>query len=90
MNAIIAGQVRAAQTEAERVFDDNPRVNFNDGKIRFGLEYELKSSQEGAIVTLDLVDRSPVEGPSLDKVKQSSGPVHAAPSTESWGKPNRR
>ena len=91
MNAHIAAQIAAAQTEAAKVFDENPKVDFDSRTLRPAKGVEIKISAPGDIVTINLANNNPVEGPKLgSETKQGGSPVHAADGPQPWGKPNRR
>jgi hypothetical protein len=83
--------VDSAQLEAEKVFNDNPVHDFDKQKIRYGRDLEINLSGDGNIVSNEILNKRPVEGPKLGgETPKSSSPLHASSGTESWGKPNRR
>lgn len=91
MNAHIAAQIAAAQTEAAKVFDENPVVDFDKRTLRPAQGIEVAISAPGNIVSTVVTDRNIREGPKLGgETKQGGSPVHAADGPQPWGKPNRR
>jgi hypothetical protein len=86
MNSHIAAQIAAAQANARRVFDEDPVVLSDEHTTKVGRDLEIKASSSGTIVTTEVVDRIPKEGPQLSKTP-------TAAKTESyiapWGKPNK-
>lgn len=51
---------------------------------------EVAISAPSNVVTVEISDKRPKEGPQLGQVKQGGSPVHAPSSPESWGKPPQR
>jgi hypothetical protein len=91
VNAHIAAQIAAAQTEAAKVFDENPKVDFDSRTLRPAKGVEIKISAPGDVVSTEIVNSIPVEGPKLGaETKQGGSTVHAADGPQPWGKPNRR
>jgi hypothetical protein len=87
MNSYITAQVAAAQTEAARVFDENPRVDFDSRTLRPAKGVEIKISAPGDIVSTEIANNNPVEGPKLGGATKDVAveKSYIAP----WGKPNK-
>jgi hypothetical protein len=91
VNAKFQAAVDAAQLEAEKVFNDNPVHDLDKQKIRYGRDLEINLTGDGNVVSNEITNRRPLEGPKLGgETLKGSSPVHAPSGAQSWGKPNRR
>lgn len=87
----IQAQIAAAQVEAEQTFhEDRTKIDLDTRKsvVPGGFGIELRGS--GNVITATPIDKRIVGGPKVGEVKQTGSPVHAAPGTQSWGKPTPR
>ena len=88
MNPLIQSKISQAQAEAEKVFNDNPTVDFDTKRIRYGRDLEISLSGGGDITTAEILDRRPNEGPKT--LPAATPAAQKAAEIGTWGKPSAK
>ena len=88
MNPLIQAQINSAQAEAAKVFDDNPKVDFDQKRILYGRDLEISLSGGGDATTAEIIDRRPNTGPK--PLPATSKTEAKAQEVGTWGKPSAK
>lgn len=90
MNPLIQAQVDAAQASVKPYNWELEAPSTNETVTKYGRELQVIETVDGDFASAEVKSTRTVEGPKLEEAKQTRSPVHAGPSPEPWGKPNRR